>query len=1297
MIEAIIRWSVGNRFFVLLLAVMIGIGGVYSLKKTPVDAIPDLSDVQVIIKTSYPGQSPQVVQDQVTFPLTSAMLSVPNAKTVRGYSFFGDSYIYVIFDDDTDLYWARSRVLEYLSQASASLPDTAKSELGPDATGVGWVYIYALTDPTGQHDLSQLRSLQDWFLKYELQSVSGVSEVATVGGMVKQYQVQVEPNKLLAYNVPLSHVQMALKRGNSESGASVIEMAEAEYMVTTTGYIKSTEDIEQIPLGTTVNGTPLRIGDVASVQLGPQMRRGVAELNGEGEVVGGIVVMRFGENAQQTIDKVKEKLQSLEASLPDGVEIVPVYDRSKLISNAVDNLWDKLTEELVVVALVCLVFLFHLRSSFVAVITLPLGILVSFIIMHLQGINANIMSLGGIAIAIGAMTDGAIVMIENMHKHMEALKKKGIELTDANRWELVTKSASEVGPALFFSLLIITVSFLPVFILEAQEGRMFAPLAYTKTYAMAAAAGLAVTLVPVLMGYFIRGNVLPEKQNPINRVLIAGYQPLLRKVLAFPKTTIVTALLVTLVGFWPVNKIGSEFMPPLDEGDLMYMPTTYPGISIGKARELLQQTDKLIRTVPEVENVFGKVGRAETATDPAPLTMIETFIQLKPQSQWRDGVTTDSLKAEFDRLVKLPGVTNAWVMPIKTRIDMLATGIKTPVGIKVAGPDLAVIEEIGQQIEQILPQVTGTASVYSERVAGGRYLNVDISRQRASRYGLNIEDIQQVVSTAIGGMNVTQTVEGQERYPVNLRFGQDYRDSPEQLARLPIITPNGQYIALGDVADINLENGPPAIKSENARINGWTFIDIDGVDVGTYVSNASAYLAENIELPTGYSISWAGQYEYMERAKEKLTYVLPLTLAIIVILLYLNFRSISEVAMIIATLPMALVGGLWLMYLEGFNFSVAVGVGFIALAGVAVEIGVIMLVYLNQAYRQALEEHQTNGSELTEAKLKVAVMEGAGMRIRPVMMTVATIVIGLMPILYGTGTGSEIMSRIAAPMVGGMLSAVVLTLIVLPAIYYLWRSKKHSINDAPPFSLLRVSRKYHKWLMAFVGVQFLFWALTGMYMVSMDIHHIHGEHMVKNHEQTINTKQVSFDFQNLKIKYPNATNISLEKLMDRAIYRFTDGENGKIAIDAQTGVLINKVNAERAREIATYYYSGSSAIEQVVLMTSKDNMPAELSPRHLPFWQITFEGIATPTLYISESTGKVVAKRHDFWRMFDWMWRFHIMDYDDGENVSNWFLFVVALLGVVAAIAGITLTYYRIVASEQRKELEVSSQSGGEQ
>ncbi len=1035
MIESIIKWSVNNRFSVLLATFVLVGFGLFSLKNTPVDAIPDLSDVQVIIKTSFPGQAPQVVEDQVTYPLTTAMLSVPGAVTVRGYSFFGDSFVYVIFDEDTDLYWARSRVLEYLSQVAASLPANARPQLGPDATGVGWVYLYALVDKTGQNDISQLRSLQDWFLKFELQTVPGVSEVAALGGMVKQYQVKVDPDKLRAFGIPLSHIQTAIKRGNQEIGASVIELAEAEYMVRATGYIKNEDDLGNIPLGVSEEGSPLLLKDIAEIGIGPQMRRGIAELNGEGETVGGIVVMRFGENAQKTINGVKEKLEQLKKGLPDGVEIITVYDRSGLIERAVTNLWHKLLEEFAVVALVCIIFLFHIRSSLVAIFSLPVGILIAFTVMHLQGLNANIMSLGGIAIAIGAMIDAAIVMIENMHKHMEKTP-----LTNENRWRIVVKSCSEVGPALFFSLIIITISFVPVFTLEAQEGRMFSPLAFTKTYAMAASAILAITLVPVLMGYFIRGKVLPEHKNPINRLQIAVYMPLLKNVLKFPKTTMVAAFLILVVGVWPLDKIGSEFIPPLDEGDLMYMPTTYPSISIGKARELLQQTDKLIRSVHEVKTVFGKIGRAETATDPAPLTMIETFIQFIPRDEWREGVTPDSLKKELDSLLQFPGITNAWVMPIKTRIDMLATGIKTPVGIKIAGPELTEIQAIGKQLEIILIDVPGTASVYSERVAGGRYIKVDIQREKAARYGLNIADVQQVVATAVGGMNVSSTVEGLERYPINLRYPQDSRDSPERLSTLPIVTPNGQRISLADVANVYIENGPPGIKSENARLNGWTFIDIEGVDIGNYVAQAQAVVQSELKLPAGYSITWSGQYEYMERAKEKLTYVVPLTLFTIIVLLFINFRNFIEVAIIMGTLPLAMVGSIWLIYLQGFNFSVAVGVGFIALAGVAVEIGVIMLVYLNQAYQKMLDGCKSRGEIPTRTLLADVVLEGAGMRVRPVMMTAAAIIVGLLPILYGTGTGSEVMSRIAAPMVGGMLSAVVLTLLILPVVFYLWRS-----------------------------------------------------------------------------------------------------------------------------------------------------------------------------------------------------------------------------------------------------------------
>jgi Cu(I)/Ag(I) efflux system membrane protein CusA/SilA len=999
MIAAIIRWSIANRFLVVLLTLLLTAWGIYAVRETPVDALPDLSDVQVIIKTSFPGQAPQVVEDQVTYPLATAMLSVPKALSVRGYSFFGDSYVYIIFEDGTDLYWARSRVLEYLSQVAGQLPENAKPALGPDATGVGWIFQYALVDRTGQHDLAELRSLQDWFLKYELQTVPGVAEVATVGGMVRQYQVVVDPDKLRAFGIPLSRLKSAIR-----------------------------------------NGTPLVLSDVAEIRIGPQMRRGIAELDGEGEVVGGVIVMRWGENASKTIDLVKTRLAELERSLPDGVEVVVTYDRSDLIERAVDTLQGKLVEEFLVVALVCAVFLFHIRSSAVIFFSLPVGILVAFIVMHLQGINANIMSLGGIAIAIGAMVDAAIVMIENVHKHIEKEP-----LTDENRWRIMQEAATEVGPPLFFSLLIITLSFLPVFTLEAQEGRLFAPLAFTKTYAMAAAAGLSITLVPVLMGYFIRGKIVPEDRNPINRGLIAAYRPVINLVIRAPKATLVLSLVILVVGLWPATRLGSEFMPPLDEGDLMYMPTTYPGVSIDKAREILQQTDKMILTVPEVKQVFGKIGRAETATDPAPLTMIETVIQLKPREEWREGMTPEGLRAELDRVVRYPGLTNAWVMPIKTRIDMLATGIKTPVGIKVAGPDLEVIEGIGQELEEVLADVEGTASVYSERVAGGRYIDVDIDRKRASRFGLNIAEVQDVVRSAVGGMNVTQTVEGLERYPVNLRYPQRVRDSVEQLRLLPIVTPQGARIALADVADVRVVDGPPVIKSENARLNGWIYVDISGRDLGSYVAEAQRVVAQKIELPTGYSLSWSGQYEYMVRAQERLAVVGPVTLAIIALLLYINFRRFPEVAIILGTLPMALIGGLWLLYWLGYELSVAVGVGFIALSGVAVEIGVVMLVYLNQAIRRHMADAKSAGRSLTIGDVRQAVIDGALLRVRPIMMTVAAIIAGLLPIMLGGGTGSEVMRRIAAPMVGGMVSATVLTLIVIPALFLLWRSRHPEI------------------------------------------------------------------------------------------------------------------------------------------------------------------------------------------------------------------------------------------------------------
>ena len=909
MIAHIIRWSIHNRFMVLLLTFILTGWGLYAVKNTPLDAIPDLSDVQVIIKTPFPGQAPQVVEDQVTYPLTTAMLSVPKAVNVRGYSFFGDSYVYVIFEDGTDPYWARARVLEYLSQAASKLPPQARPQLGPDATGVGWVYEYALVDRTGGQDLSQLRGLQDWFLKYELQTVPGVSEVATVGGMVKQYQVVLDPDRLRAYGLPLAKIRRAISRSNQEMGGSVIEMAEAEYMVRATGYISDQAGLRQIPVGLSEQGVPILLQDVAEIRLGPQLRRGIADLDGEGEVVGGIIVMRYGENALTTIERVKAKLAELAKGLPEGVEIVPTYDRSSLIQRAVDTLNGKLVQEFLVVALVCVVFLFHLRSSLVVILSLPIGILVAFIVMHQQGINANIMSLGGIAIAIGAMVDAAIVMIENAHKHMERHK-----VTDQNRWEIMCEAAIEVGPPLFFSLLIITLSFLPVFTLEAQEGKLFAPLAFTKTYAMAAAAGLSITLVPVLMGYFIRGRITPEHKNPINRLLIAVYRPFINMVLRAPVGVLAVAALLVAAGLWPFTQLGSEFMPDLDEGDLMYMPTTFPGVSIGKAQELLQQTDKLIRTHPEVERVFGKIGRAETATDPAPLTMIETTIQLKPRDQWRPGLTLDGLKRELNELVRFPGLTNAWVMPIKTRIDMLATGIKTPVGIKVAGPDLKVIQEIGKRVEEVVQQVPGTASAYSERVAGGRYVTVDIDRRAAARFALNIADVQEVVRTALGGMSVAESVEGLERYPINVRYPRDLRDSLEKLRNLPVVTPAGARIPLGEVSDIRVESGPAMIKSENARPNGWIFVDIKDRDLGSYVAEAQQVVSAQVELPPGYSIAWSGQYEYMVRAEERLTTVVPITLAIIVLLLYLNFRNFIEVLIILGTLPLALVGGFWLLY-----------------------------------------------------------------------------------------------------------------------------------------------------------------------------------------------------------------------------------------------------------------------------------------------------------------------------------------------------------------------------------------------
>ena len=1039
MIAALIRWSIRNRFLVLMATVMISAWGVYSMLRTPLDAIPDLSDVQVIIKTMYPGQAPQVVEDQVTYPLATTMLSVPGAKVVRGYSMFGDSFVYVLFEDGTDLYWARSRVLEYLSQVQGRLPAAAQASLGPDATGVGWVYEYALTDRTGKHSIAELRALQDWFLKYELKSVPNVAEVATIGGFVPAYQVVLDPDRMRAFRIPQMQIVEAVKKANSETGGSVLELGEAEYMVRATGYLRTIDDFNAIPLGLGPNGTPILLKDVAWVQRGPEIRRGISELDGQGEVVGGVIVMRSGKNALETIDAVKAKLETLKKGLPEGVEIVPTYDRSELILRAVDNLKHKLLEEFIVVALVCLAFLFHLRSSFVAIITLPLGVLMAFIVMRYQGVNANIMSLGGIAIAIGAMVDAAIVMIENAHKHLEAWRHSnpGRDPTTSEQMELIGTAAAEVGPALFFCLLIITLSFVPVFTLEAQEGRLFSPLAFTKTYSMAAAAGLSVTLVPVLMVTFIRGHIRDESQNPLNRVLIAAYRPVIRWVLELPWLTLGIAVALLAATAWPLLRIGSEFMPPLDEGTLLYMPTALPGLSAGKAAELLQQTDRIIKTFPEVKSVFGKAGRAETATDPAPLEMSETTIEFKPQNQWRKGMTMEKLTADLDAALHIPGYSNIWVPPIRNRIDMLATGIKSPVGIKVAGPDLKVIEQVGGQIEQLIKTIPGTSSAFSERVTGGRYVEVKLDRLAAARYGLSVQDVQEVVMYAIGGENITETVEGLQRFPVNIRYPRELRDSVEKLKQLPMITMQGATVPLGAVADIAITDGPPMIRSENARPNGWIYVDIRDRDLGSYVKEAQRRVAGEIKLPPGYSISWSGQYEYLERASKRLTVVVPFTLAIILVLLYLIFRRIGEALLIMTTLPFALIGGLWLIYLLGFNMSIASAVGFIALAGVAAEFGVVMLLYIDQS----VERHRNEGRLNNVAELTQAIMEGAALRVRPLAMTVAVVIAGLLPIMFGSGTGSEVMRRIAAPMVGGMITAPLLTMFVVPAAYLLMRRR----------------------------------------------------------------------------------------------------------------------------------------------------------------------------------------------------------------------------------------------------------------
>ncbi len=1036
MIARLIRWSVANRILVLIAALFATAWGVWALKTTPVDALPDLSDVQVIIRTSYPGQAPRIVEDQVTYPLTTTMLSVPGAKTVRGYSFFGDSYVYVLFEDGTDLYWARSRVLEYLNQIQGKLPQAAKPELGPDATGVGWIYEYALVDKTGHHDISELRSIQDWFLKYELKSVRNVAEVATIGGMVRQYQVTPDPVKLANFKITFDDMKKAIAGADQETGGSVLEQGEAELMVRSSGYLKSIADFKAIPLKL-ANGVPVTLDDVASIQVGPEMRRGIAELDGEGETVGGVIILRSGKNARSTLSAIHGKIAELQKSLPAGVEIIPTYDRSGLIDRAVETLKHKLFEEFIVVALVCAAFLWHLRSSLVAIVSLPLGILIAFIVMRYQGINANIMSLGGIAIAIGAMVDAAIVMIENAHKKMESWKADhpGERLEGKNHWDVVMEAAVEVGPALFFSLLIITVSFVPIFTLQAQEGRLFSPLAYTKTYAMAAAAALSVTLVPVLMGYWIKGRLPEENANPLNRWLVRIYRPLLDIVLSNPKSTLAIAFLIFLTSFWPLGRLGGEFLPPLDEGDLLYMPSALPGLSVEKASELLQQTDRMIKSVPEVEEVFGKAGRAETATDPAPIEMFETVIRFKPKSQWRKGMTEKKLVAELDRTVKVPGLSNIWVPPIRNRIDMLATGIKSPIGIKIAGQSLADIDQVAMQVEDVAKTVPGVSSAFAERSTGGRYVDIDIDRQAASRYGLNISDIQDVVGGLIGGENIGETVEGLARYPINLRYPREWRDTIARLEVLPIVTKDGAQITLGMVAKIHVADGPPMIKTENARPSGWVYVDVRGRDLASTVSDLRSTIERKVRLQPGISLSYSGQFEFMERANERLKIVVPATILIIFVLLYLTLGRLDEAFLILATLPFALTGGIWFLYWMGYNFSVATAVGFIALAGVASEFGVIMLIYLKSAW-------EGKAAKASDADLLDAIRAGAVLRVRPKAMTVGVIISGLLPILLGGGTGSEIMSRIASPMVGGMITAPLLSMFVIPAAYRLMRQRE---------------------------------------------------------------------------------------------------------------------------------------------------------------------------------------------------------------------------------------------------------------
>ncbi len=1036
MIAALIRWSVLNRFLVLMATLLMTAVGIWAVRTTPIDALPDLSDVQVIIRTPYPGQAPQIVENQVTYPLTTTMLSVPGAKTVRGYSFFGDSFVYVLFEDGTDLYWARSRVLEYLSQVQSRLPASAKPSLGPDATGVGWIYQYALVDRSGTHDLAQLRSVQDWFLKYELITLPNVAEVATIGGMVKQYQVVLDPLKMASLAVTQAQVIEAIGMANQETGGAVLELAETEYMVRASGYLQTLEDFRQIPLRLSDGGVPVTLGDVAHIQLGPEMRRGIAELDGEGETVGGVVILRSGKNARETLAAVHAKLEELKSSLPEGVEIVTTYDRSELIDRAVENLSFKLLEEFVVVALVCGIFLWHLRSSLVAIVSLPIGILIAFAVMRYQGINANIMSLGGIAIAIGAMVDAAVVMIENAHKKAEAWRhaNPGKTLEGEEHWQVMASAAQEVGPALFFCLLIITLSFIPVFTLEAQEGRLFGPLAFTKTYAMAAAAGLSVTLVPVLMGYWIRGKLPDESRNPLNRGLIRVYRPALNAVLDHPKSTIAVAVLILATTLWPMSRLGGEFLPPMDEGDLLYMPSALPGLSAQKAAQLLQQTDRMIRTVPEVETVFGKAGRAESATDPAPLEMFETTIRFKPREQWRAGMTPEKLIDELDRAVQVPGLTNIWIPPIRNRIDMLATGIKSPIGVKIAGANLEEIDRVSQEVEAVARKVPGVSSALAERLVGGRYVDIDIDRQDAARYGLNIADVQSIVSSAIGGETVGETIEGLARYPISVRYPREWRDTPQRLEQLPILTPQGSQITLGSVARVRISDGPPMLRSENARLAGWVYVDVRGRDIASVVADLRDAVSSEVSLLPGMSLAYSGQFEFLERANERLKLVVPATLLIIFFLLYLTFGRLDEAVLIMLTLPFALTGGVWFLYLMDYNLSVATGVGFIALAGVAAEFGVIMLLYLKNAWADQ-QRDGLNG----EAALCEAIREGAVQRVRPKAMTVAVIVAGLLPILLGAGTGSEVMSRIAAPMVGGMLSAPLLSLFVIPAAYRLMR------------------------------------------------------------------------------------------------------------------------------------------------------------------------------------------------------------------------------------------------------------------